>query len=160
MMVRRFKSSAWSTGVRLRVLLGVLVAGSAVVGLVVSGAFAASTPSAPTITSSPAAVTNQTSATFAFSGAPGSSSYQCSLNGGAFTTCATPKAYPGLGGGSRSFQVRIVDNKGTAGPATSFGWTIDLAAPTLSSIARVDSSPSNVGPLRWTVSFSEPVNGV
>jgi hypothetical protein len=145
---------------RRLVLLGVLAGSAVAVGLVVSGAFAAQTPSAPTIGSSPAAVTNQTAATFTFSGAPGSGSYQCKLDAAAFAACSSPKCYTGLAVGGHVFQVKALDNKGVQGPATSFSWTIDLTAPTLSAIVRVDSSPTNSGPLNWTVSFSEPVNGV
>ena len=39
-------------------------------------------------------------------------------------------------------------------------YTVDKAAPTLSSINRAGTNPANTGPLTWTVTFSEPVNGV
>jgi hypothetical protein len=43
---------------------------------------------------------------------------------------------------------------------TSFVWAIDRTPPVVSSISRLDPSPTNAGTVRWGVSFSESVNGV
>jgi hypothetical protein len=39
-------------------------------------------------------------------------------------------------------------------------YLVDRTAPTVSSIARAGASPTNAGPLVWTVTFSESVSGV
>src|SRR5581483_7254614 len=39
-------------------------------------------------------------------------------------------------------------------------YTFDTTAPTLASISRAGTNPTNTGPLTWTVTFSEPVNGL
>ena len=142
---------------RRLVLLGVL---SGLVGvlLVATGAFAAPAPPAPTITGQPANPTTQTSATFAFTGQSGVM-FQCKLDSGAFAACTSPKPYTGLAAGSHTFQVRAVAGGKTSG-ATSYTWSIDQVAPTVTSINRADASPSKANPLRFTVTFSEAVTGV
>ena len=45
-------------------------------------------------------------------------------------------------------------------PKTGPAYTLDKTAPTVISINRVDPSPTNHGPLHWTVTFSEPVVNV
>ena len=113
-------------------LLGVL---SGLVGvlLVATGAFAAPPPPAPTITGQPANPTNQTSATFAFTGSQSGVTFQCKLDSGAFAACTSPTTYPGLAAGSHTFQVRAVAGGKTSG-ATSYTWSItgapiDTTAP-------------------------------
>ncbi|MDW8339788.1 MAG: hypothetical protein RMM28_11690, partial [Thermoleophilia bacterium] len=62
----------------------------------------------------------------------------------------------------------IRDLAGTplGGPGTGNGdfegeaYLVDRTAPTVASIARAGPSPTNAGPLVWTVTFSEPVSGV
>src|SRR5437764_1279271 len=51
--------------------------------------------SAPTITSMPANPSASGSASFSFSGG-GASSYQCQLDGGSFSSCASPNSHTGL----------------------------------------------------------------
>jgi hypothetical protein len=118
-------------------------------------------PAAPTITSSPSSPTNQTSASFSFNSA-GATGYLCSLDGSPFAACTSPKSYPGpLSAGLRTFKVEATKGAQTSA-ATTFTWTIDTTAPTLSSVNRAAGStnPTNTGPLTWTVTFSEPVNNV
>jgi hypothetical protein len=136
-------------------LLGVLaVVGTATVALGASG------PATPVITSGPANPTASTSATFTFSAAPSGGSNQCKVDAGAFAACAAPETYTGLAGGSHTFQVRAVDNKGKTSSPASYTWTIDTTAPSVVSINRVGGSPTNASSVSWTVTFSEPVTGV
>ena len=46
------------------------------------------------------------------------------------------------------------------GNFTGQTYVVDRTAPTVSSINRAGTSPTNAGPLTWTVTFSEPVSGV
>ena len=99
---------------------------------------------APTtnIDSSPPALSNAASASFAFSGTDaggsGVASFECRRDGAAFAPCTSPQAYAALADGAHSFEVRAIDTAGNVDqtPAT-FSWTIDTAAPTTS----IDSSP-------------------
>jgi large repetitive protein len=86
-----------------------------------------------TITGTPASPSAPNSS-FSFSGSDGTGSgvggYQCSLDGGAFSACSSPKSYSGLLDGSHHFEVRAVDAAGNADPvAAFFDWTVDAVAP-------------------------------
>ncbi|GAB4216022.1 MAG: hypothetical protein OHK0022_56640 [Roseiflexaceae bacterium] len=88
-----------------------------------------------TITSQPAAVTTSATATFSFTGSDdatpvGSLTFECSLDGAAFTPCTSPQTYTNLAPGSHLFQVRARDGDGRvdATPASAT-WTIDQTAP-------------------------------
>ena len=93
---------------------------------------------ATTITSSPANQTNATSASFSFGASKAGSTFQCQLDGGGYSACASPKSYSGLADGSHTFQVKATDPVGNTGSA-SFSWTVDTAAPTTT----ITSSPAN-----------------
>ena len=99
---------------------------------------------APTtnIDSSPPALSNAASASFAFSGTDaggsGVASFECRRDGAAFAPCTSPQAYAALADGAHSFEVRAIDTAGNVDQTpASFSWTIDTAAPTTS----IDSSP-------------------
>jgi hypothetical protein len=138
-------------------LLGVL----ALSGWAAWTALAASAPPTPTITSSPINPTNAQSATFTYASS-GATGFLCKLDAAAsFTTCPTPGiTYSALASGSHTFQVRAVDKNGHTSSAASHSWVIDRTAPTVASILRADANPTKSGPLRWTVTFSEPVKNV
>ncbi|MBN1372403.1 MAG: hypothetical protein JW987_10740, partial [Anaerolineaceae bacterium] len=83
-----------------------------------------------TITGGPAALSSTDSATFTFTGLDNESStadltYKCSLDGGAFENCTSPKTYTGLAIGEHTFEVHAIDELGhvDATPAT-FTWTV------------------------------------
>ncbi len=80
-----------------------------------------------TITSSPLTATPDTIATFAFTSNE-AATFECSLDGAAFSVCTSPKTYTGLAVGSHTFSVRATDLKGNLDttPAT-FSWTIVTA---------------------------------
>jgi hypothetical protein len=109
-----------------------------------------------TITSGPPTPTNQTSATFAFSASETGSTFQCSLDGGAFAACTSPKSYSGLAAGAHTFQVRATDAAGNtdASPAAS-SWSIDLTAPD-TTIGSGPPTPTNQTSATFTFSASEP----
>lgn len=104
-------------------------------------------PPVPTITAHPADPTAQTSAHFAYADAQSGVSYQCQLDGGAFSSCATSgTTYGPLSEHSHNFKVRALAGSKTS-PAASYSWTIDATAPS----ASVDS-PRNgdtLGAVDW-----------
>jgi Bacterial Ig-like domain len=86
-------------------------------------------PPAPTITSNVAANSSSTSATFSFTDAEAGVSFSCRLDGGGFSTCASPTTYTGLADGSHTFEAKARDAAGNEATA-SFTWTVDTTAPT------------------------------
>ena len=109
--------------------------------------------SAPTITSGPSGLVASTSASFAFSsGESGVAGFQCSLDGGTFAACASPKSYSGLGQGARSFQVRAVDALGNPGPAATRSWTVDTVPPPAPVLTDKPDDPngSAISTFTWT----------
>ena len=82
---------------------------------------------APSITSGPANPTSSTSATFAFSHSAAFPSYECQIDGGAFSACTSPKTYTGLSVASHTFGVRAIDADGTRTATATSTWTIATA---------------------------------
>ena len=92
------------------------------------------------IDSGPASSTNLTSAAFTFHSTEGGSSFQCSLDGAAFTGCSSPQNYSSLAAGSHTFSVKATDAPGnTDATPASYSWTIDTTAPN----TVIDSGPAN-----------------
>jgi alpha-tubulin suppressor-like RCC1 family protein len=88
------------------------------------------TPGDTVITSGPSPITRDTTATFAFSSSKPGSTFQCSLNGVAFTACASPTSYTLTQDGDYVFAVRSKDVAGNVDPTPdSWSWTIDTTTP-------------------------------
>jgi hypothetical protein len=83
------------------------------------------TPPNTSITRKPAAVTTSTNATFTFTSNQAKSTFECNLDNGGFSACASPATYNGLAVGSHNFTVQAID------PASN-----------------VDATPANVD---WTI---------
>lgn len=80
---------------------------------------------APAIASAPAAQAQ--TATFAFSGLPGAT-FECRVDGGAWTACASPFTPAGLADGAHTVEIRqTVD--GVLSEAATHRWTRDTTAP-------------------------------
>lgn len=81
----------------------------------------------------PPEITRSRVAEFAFSSDETGSSFECSLDGAAFSPCDSPKRYSGLEDGKHAFRVRAADATGNADltPALS-KWTVDTRAPRIS----------------------------
>nr|AYM52409.1 hemagglutinin [Cystobacter sp.] len=78
-----------------------------------------------TITSGPSDTTSENSATFTFESNEPGVTYECSLDGAAFTRCTSPITFTNLSEGEHTFQVRASDAAGNvdATPATRT-WTV------------------------------------
>jgi hypothetical protein len=71
------------------------------------------TPPETWLTSAPPATTTARSATFSFA-ASEAGSFECSLNGSAWSACVSPQSYASLKKGTWTFRVRAVDAVGNA----------------------------------------------
>lgn len=81
-------------------------------------------PGAPWITSGPPDPTPQTSATLTFTDSESDVSYQCSLDGSAWSVCTTPMSYSGLAVTRHLFDVRALDPADNVSAPASYGWTV------------------------------------
>jgi hypothetical protein len=108
------------------------------------------------IVSGPALQTNQTTANFVVQASDtlAITSYLCSLDGAAYTTCSTTPSYTGLMDGTHVFHVTAIDAAGNqAAPPASYTWTIDTQIPTFT----ITSQPSNpTNQTTATFTFSSP----
>lgn len=92
-------------------------------------------PAAPTasITGGPAngstITTSSTSFTFTNSNTCPGASFQCKVDGGAFSACTSPANVNGLAEGGHTFRVRALDLVPQAGTPNSRTFTVDLPTP-------------------------------
>ncbi len=113
------------------------------------------TPPVTTIASKPSALVNSGSATLGFSSSESNSRFECSLDGGNFTPCASPKSYSGLANGRHTFQVRAIDAAGNVDPVGATAvWTVDTRKP-VTTIASKPSALVNSGSATLGFSSSE-----
>ena len=91
------------------------------------------TPPETTITSGPPAVSNlseQRFANFTFTSSEAASTFECSLDGGGFIPCVSPKLYTQVADGSHVFQARATDAAGNIDTTpASYAWTLDSVPP-------------------------------
>ncbi len=89
------------------------------------------TPPETTLKQSPPLRTANGTASFAFSSSsPDAHGFECSLDGSAFTPCASPQAYEVLEDGPHAFRVRAVDLARNVDPTSEeYAWTVDTLAP-------------------------------
>jgi RHS repeat-associated protein len=73
-------------------------------------------PPDTTITSGPSGKIPTENVSFAFTSTESESSFECSLDGAAYSVCSTPKEYHSLAVGSHTFKVRAVDAVGNPDP--------------------------------------------
>ncbi len=85
------------------------------------------TPPETTITGGPSGTTTAHDATFALA-ANESATFECALDGAAWSPCTSPIAYTALADGTHSFQVRATDAAGNIDPTpASRSWTVVTA---------------------------------
>jgi len=81
-----------------------------------------------TVTAGPPSPTTATDASFAFTSSETASTFKCSVDGEAFTTCSPPSSYTGLAVGPHGFQVVAIDPAGNIDPTpATFAWTVEAA---------------------------------
>ncbi len=98
------------------------------------------TPPETTIDSGPSGTTTATSASLHFSTSEPDvgSSFECRLDAGAWTACATPQSPSSLSDGDHTFDVRAIDVAGNTDPTpASRSWTVDTTPPQTT----IDSGP-------------------
>lgn len=107
------------------------------------------------LSSGPPPLTRELEATFTFSSTE-AGNFECRLDAGAWSSCASPVTFTGLADGARSFDVRAVDLAGNvdATPA-SWTWTIDSVAPE-TTILSGPPPLTNATSATFTLGASEP----
>jgi peptidoglycan/xylan/chitin deacetylase (PgdA/CDA1 family) len=95
------------------------------------------TPPVTTIEDEPRALSNVKSPSFAFV-ANEASTFECSLDGSVFASCASPMTFKDLADGSHTFEVRATDLAENVEPTpVSYTWTIDTVPP----VTTIESEP-------------------
>lgn len=96
------------------------------------------------ILTKPNSFTSSSNASFAFSavdtGGGSVSSYECSYDGGSYSSCSSPVTLTSLTPGPHSFSIRATDSASNTGSAVSYSWTIDQTLPT----ATITSQPNPI----------------
>lgn len=98
---------------------------------------------APTtaITSGPAALTNASSVTIAFSSGDAAAAFECALDDDAYVGCTSPFAWDDVPEGAHVFQVRATDLAGnTDGTPATQSFTVDATAPVTTITQEPDAS--------------------
>ncbi len=88
-------------------------------------------PVASILNASPSAAVNNSS-TMAFEFAANeSANFECSIDNGAYGSCASPLSINGVSEGPHWFNVRAIDVAGNIGLPASYAWNTDLTAPVI-----------------------------
>ncbi len=103
-------------------------------------------PPQTTITAQPANPSNVTAPTISFSSSEGGGFFNCRIDLGVFSRCASPLSLAPLSDGQHTFQVISVDAAGNADPnPSSIVWSVDTVTPTTwltSAPAALSTTPS------------------
>lgn len=120
-----------------------------------------------TANSKPTNPTTVTSAGLAFTGtdnlSPASAlTFECKLDGGTYSSCASPKSYTNLSLSSHTFYVRAIDNIGNVDPTPdSYTWVVqappDTTAPDTSITGGQPSNPTTATSASFTFTGTDNV---
>ena len=110
------------------------------------------------IDSGPSGRISETSASFSFSSEDPDATFRCRLDGAPEGSCTSPHGLAGLGEGEHTFEVRAVDaaENVDATPA-SRTWTVDVTAPTVSSVTPAADATGVDATADVQATFSEDV---
>ena len=82
------------------------------------------------VTSGPGSTTQATTASFVFVSTEQGSTFECRLDAGSWSSCASPKGYSGMGVGSHVFSVKAKDASGNVdGTPAQYAWTVQAPPP-------------------------------
>lgn len=106
------------------------------------------TPPNTSITGGPSGISKGATARFLFASSEVGSNFQCSLDRGAFTSCASPTSYTSLKNGWHRFRVRAIDSAGNVDPTPAQrNWRVDTIKPSISGVfPKPNSRTSDVTP--------------
>ena len=90
-----------------------------------------------TIVNPPAETTRETSHAFTLESTE-AGTFECSLDGGAWQQCTSPRIVSGLGDGEHTFEARAVDEAGNASNVVTAFWTVDTSVAS----TEITSGPS------------------
>jgi len=103
-------------------------------------------PPDTTLDAGPSGTVATSAASFAFSASEAGVTFECRLDGGAWSPCASPRSHAGLADGEHSFGVRATDAAGNRdlSPPERL-WTVDTVAATTTIVSgppRITAQPS------------------
>ncbi len=83
-------------------------------------------PPDASISTGPPGIVSVTDATLTFAADEGPATFECRLDGGAWSACGSPESYSGLDEGIHRFEVRAIDDVGNVDPEPAVrAWVID-----------------------------------
>jgi uncharacterized delta-60 repeat protein len=127
----------------------------------VAATFSDITPPDTTITANPVNPSNSTSASFSFTSTEAGSTFECSLDGGAFAACFSPTLYSSLSETGHTFAVRSIDGSGNSDPTPAFfSWTVDITPPAFSALTPAVGSIVNTATIAYTLSETAESCGI
>lgn len=83
-------------------------------------------------------------AAFAFVSADPAATFECRLDGGPFSPCASPDGRPGIGDGAHTFMVRALDPAGNRSEPAARSFTVDGTGP----VTRFTGGPAGGSTIR------------
>jgi hypothetical protein len=111
------------------------------------------TPPTVTITKKPNDPSGLSSALFEFA-ASESATFQCSLDGGAFQACPSPKNYT-VSDGVHRFAVRAIDAAGNIGEEETYSWLVETDLPVVT-LTDMPAKASNTSVATFSFTASKP----
>jgi hypothetical protein len=119
-------------------------------------------PAAPTVTrTSPnTSPTNSGSQTISYVGAESGGSFECKLDGAAYSACQpSPVTLNGLASGTHNFYVRQLDDAGNTGAVKSVTWVVDVTPPGAPTVTRTTPSASQTNSTTQALTYSGAESG-
>jgi hypothetical protein len=105
-------------------------------------------------------LSNAADAGFAFTSSEPGSTFECSLDEGAWTTCTSPAEYSDLMDGAHTFAVRAIDPAGNTDPIPAeYGWTVDTVSPSLTILTH-PGTPTNHTAASFTFTATDISSGI
>jgi hypothetical protein len=119
------------------------------------------TPPETTIASGPSGTISSGDASFTFSSSEPNSTFECRLDGAAYSACTSPKSYTNLSNGSHTFDVRATDRAGNvdATPA-SRTFTVDVRMSVLDYGATPDDATDDSAAFQRAMAAAVQAGGV